>query len=150
MVVVPTDTDAQLITNIIAALQNIIATQIGTIGRVYPGIPDTAQETNSVIIPPPIIKVDVEDAGRCELSLTFNIIHGFTRTLLSEAFAIAQSYQMCYLLVFTSIANQYLGGLCRELNTKGSRVIQMKESNTPIVVCATTIEVITDFLVLQS
>ncbi len=140
----PYSPNDSMIGPVVAAIANLIATQVQGVSVVYQKVPDSAPEDGSVLIPLTGFRIVEDTNGKLKVRLGFGIRHFIVRGELPDNIQTAYSYLVPYLQVFSSWANQTLGGLAREMTPSAGGVTQFVENGQAFVALILNLDVIVD------
>ena len=136
-----------LISPVVAAIANIVSTQVAGVTVVHQQPPDGPPEDGSVVIPLSAYKILDDSNGRLTLKLTFGVKHFVVRGSYPENILAAYSYFVPYFQAFAQWSNQDLGGLCQSLTLTNGGVTQYVQAGQVFVALVVNLDVLLEFTI---
>ena len=120
----------------------LVAKQVEGVGQCFPQPPDGPPPDNSVLFPLRKFKPEDHTAGKMKVTLTFEILHLFSRTQLSQAITRAYKTLHPWWQALTAWPNATLNGKAylTELTGEGE-IKEVLWSNTPYLAVSHTFDV---------
>ncbi|GHO55525.1 hypothetical protein [Ktedonobacter robiniae] len=134
-----------VISPVVAAIANIVQTQIAGVTVVYQQPPDGPPEDGSVVIPLSTYKILGDSNGKMYTKLTFGIRHFIRRGNFQENVLAAYSYWYPYMQAFSAWGNQDLGGLAQNITVSNGGVTQFVQAAQVFTALIVNLDVILEF-----
>lgn len=121
----------------------LVAAQVEGVGEVFEVPPDGPPPDNSVLLPLRKWKVEDHTAGKMKVTLTFEVLHLFTRTQLKQAIQRSQKALHPWWQALTAWPNSTLGGLAYYTDVSDGELHEFTWANTPYLAISHMVDVCT-------